>query len=97
MSQPTAQDTLSFNLFPRNELDKEKLPAEILSFVLEIFGSLNGVVWAGDEFNLSLSQNDQQWFLSGQMYLGPDSGTEEEWFVVWLLREISRKWDIAAQ
>ena len=38
------------------------------------------------------SNNDERWMLEGQMRVG--DSVDDEWLVVWLLREISSRYDV---
>lgn len=51
-------------------------------------------IWHRDPFELNASRNEKgQWNLEGIMRVG--DSVDDEWCVVWLLQEISRRWDVA--
>lgn len=41
----------------------------------------------------SAAARDDKWMLEGRMRVG--DSVDDEWCVVWILREISKKWDFA--
>lgn len=41
----------------------------------------------------STAARDNKWMLEGRMRVG--DSVDDEWCVVWILREISKKWDFA--
>ncbi|GJJ09468.1 hypothetical protein Clacol_003691 [Clathrus columnatus] len=56
--------------------------------------SLTGHIWHRDPFELNvLTDEEGQFNLRGIMRMG--DCIDDEWCVVWLLRDISRRWDVA--
>lgn len=56
---------------------------------------LQGFIWHRDAFELKVVQNldNGQQMLEGRMRVG--DCVDDEWCTVWLLKEISSKWDVA--
>ena len=102
-----SEDTLQYLLFPASEsADKPSvtsLAAVIEAYVKELLPS--DFIWHRDPFELKVvrdphasplpkEQKDKhKWMLEGRMRVG--DCVDDEWCVVWLLREVSKKWDLA--
>lgn len=92
-----SEDTLQFKLyFSPDCSDKAFVTASaagIHTFVDEI---LPDFIWHRDAFALEVIQNQQngepRWFIQGIMRIG--DCIDDEWCTVWLLKEISGKWDV---
>ena len=57
---------------------------------------LPNFVWHRDAFEIKLVQdqdNTGSWILEGRIRVG--DSVDDEWCTVWLLKEISSKWDVA--
>ena len=56
---------------------------------------LPGHLWHRDAFELKVVKDAdrESWILEGRMRVG--DCVDDEWCAVWLLREISAKWDVA--
>lgn len=52
-------------------------------------------IWHRDPFELRIIDIRGQWHLEGRMRVG--DCVDDEWCVVWLLREISKRWDVAVR
>lgn len=91
-----AEDTLQFNLYPEpssDEASTTSLGACIQAWVDE---TLTGFLWHRDPFELKVLQDEHApgngWNLEGIIRVG--DCVDDEWCIVWLLREISSKWDV---
>ncbi|TFK76805.1 hypothetical protein BDN72DRAFT_754724 [Pluteus cervinus] len=92
-----AEDTLVYSLHLPPGSDKASASALatcIRSLVEEL---LPDFIWHKDPFDLKISKNPDrdEWFLESRMRVGDCA--DDEWLVVWLLREISAKWDLAIE
>lgn len=96
-----SEDTIQYTLYPPPALaDKSSattLAACIQSYVFDI---LPHFLWHRDSFEVkvvkdvdSTAARDNKWMLEGRMRVG--DSVDDEWCVVWILREISKKWDFA--
>ncbi|KAL0578022.1 hypothetical protein V5O48_003972 [Marasmius crinis-equi] len=93
-----SEDTLHYRLFPLKTEAHDKLSATTLAACIHtLVQSLlpPEFLWHRDAFELKVSLEDstQEWFFEGRMRVG--DCVDDEWCVVWLLREISAKWDLA--
>jgi len=54
----------------------------------------DGFLWHRDAFQVKVVQDcdSSAWFLEGRMRVG--DSIDDEWCVVWLLRQVSEKWDV---
>ena len=98
-SPAISEDTLQYAIYPSTETDQPSvtsLAAVIMSFVQT---TLPGFIWLRDAFKFEVKmtrnrdERDEQWMLEGTMRVG--DCVDDEWCVIWLLREISSKWDVA--
>jgi len=101
-----AEDTLQYHLSlgpsfdPTDKSSVSALATLIDSFVKEV---LPNHIWNRDAFEvkvvrnkgLSVGRDDGDWELEGRMRVG--DCVDDEWCVVWLLREISKRWDVAVR
>ena len=91
-----AEDTLQYALHPPPALaDADAataFAAAALSFVDEL---LPAFIWHRDSFELKVVKNPESdgFILQGRMRVG--DSVDDEWAVVWLLNQISAKWDLA--
>lgn len=68
------------------------LAACILNFVDSL---LSGFIWHRDAFEVKVVPNPERtgsWILEGRIRVG--DSIDDEWCAVWLLKEISSKWDV---
>lgn len=94
-----AQDTIQYTLHPGPAFHGKSaiitLAALIDSFVSSL---LPNHIWHRDTFELKVvsSPNIQGgWIIEGCTRVG--DSVDDEWCIVWLLREITRRWDIAVK
>ena len=89
-----SEDTVQYRLYPA-EQSADKVSVLTLATVLKSYtdGLLPGFLWHRDPFELKVASDTNGWILEGTMRVG--DCIDDEWCVVWLLREISKRWDIA--
>jgi SGT1 protein len=95
-----AEDTLQYYIYPPPEhSDKASVTtfaACIQSFAQSLLQD-QGFIWHRDAFEVKVVPNPEgekdSWVLEGRMRVG--DCVDDEWCVVWLLREVSTKWDLA--
>ena len=99
-----SEDTLQYSLYPPPD-STDKASVTSLATLIEAYVKelLPDFIWHRDAFELkvvpdSLSTNstkktEERWMLEGRMRVG--DSVDDEWCVVWLLREVSKKWDVA--
>ncbi|THH02483.1 hypothetical protein EW026_g363 [Hermanssonia centrifuga] len=93
-----SEDTLQYTLYPTLELS-DKASVTTLAVLMQSYvdSMLPEMQWHRDAFQLKVSTNpDGDGFvLEGTMRVG--DCVDDEWCAVWLLREISAKWDVAVR
>jgi len=89
-----SEDTVQYRLHPAQE-SADKVSVLALAAVLRSYADdlLSGFLWHRDPFELKVVSDTDGWVLEGTMRVG--DCIDDEWCVVWLLREISKKWDVA--
>ncbi|RXW14539.1 hypothetical protein EST38_g11315 [Candolleomyces aberdarensis] len=91
-----AEDTLQYTIYPPPNLtDKASVTTFAACFQSYVEILLSEFIWHRDAFELKVVPNpedDDAWILEGRMRVG--DCVDDEWCVVWLLREISSKWDV---
>ncbi|KAJ6519496.1 SGT1 protein-domain-containing protein [Mycena sanguinolenta] len=91
-----AEDTLQYALYPPPELSDK---ASVTSFAACISAwvdlLLPDFLWHRDAFELKVASRpeSQECYLQGRMRVG--DCVDDEWCTVWLLRQVSSKWDMA--
>jgi hypothetical protein len=90
-----ADDTICYRLHsPLGQ--SSKTDVESLSVVIQTYLSdlLPGHLWNRDNFELKPVQdvNHEHWLLQGIMRVG--DCVDDEWLVVWLLKQITSKWPV---
>ena len=94
-----SEDTLQYTLYPPPALAEKSsatsLAASVQAYVSEL---LPHFLWHRDTFEVkiakdvsSVASSEGRWMLEGRMRVG--DSVDDEWCAVWLLREISKKWD----
>ncbi|KDR84832.1 hypothetical protein GALMADRAFT_233248 [Galerina marginata CBS 339.88] len=91
-----AEDTLHFTIYPPPSLSDK---ASVISFAACIISRAEallppGFIWHRDKFDVKLAPNPdgERWILESRMRVG--DSVDDEWCTVWLLKEISSKWDV---
>jgi hypothetical protein len=89
-----SEDAVQYRLYPAQK-SADKISVLTLATVVKNYadGLLPGFLWHRDPFELKVASDTNGWVLEGIMRVG--DCIDDEWCVVWLLREISKKWDIA--
>ena len=92
-----SEDTLHYMIYPPPDSSDK---ASVTAFAAFIFNHVNTMlpsfVWHRDSFEVKLvpdQDNTGSWILEGRMRLG--DCVDDEWCTVWLLKEISSKWNVA--
>ncbi|KAI0050654.1 hypothetical protein FA95DRAFT_1486750, partial [Auriscalpium vulgare] len=91
-----SEDTLVYALYPRpDSSDRNAVTAFALAIQSFVDTALSGFIWHRDTFELKVVEDSDTsgWILEGRMRVG--DSIDDEWCAVWLLREISAKWDLA--
>lgn len=94
-----SEDTLVYVLFPPPPLADEASCASLAACIHDIVPTLlPDFLWHRDPFQLKIAphpdtrRGEDKHILEGRMRVG--DAVDDEWCVVWLLREISKHWDI---
>ncbi|KIY51330.1 SGT1-domain-containing protein [Fistulina hepatica ATCC 64428] len=93
-----AEDTLHYEIWPSPAVsDRASVTSLSACIEVDVNSLLPGrFIWHKDPFELKVVANPRTpdgWILEGMMRVG--DCVDDEWCVVWLLRELSRKWDVA--
>ncbi|KAF7339752.1 SGT1-domain-containing protein [Mycena sanguinolenta] len=91
-----AEDTLQYALYPPAELsDKASVTSFAACISVWVDLLLPNFLWHRDAFELKVASRpeSQEYFLEGRMRVG--DCVDDEWCTVWLLRQVSSKWDMA--
>jgi hypothetical protein len=90
-----AEDTIQYALYPP-ESNSDRTSVTSLALAIQHFvdSLLTDFLWHRDFFQVKVVQDSDRsgWFLEGRMRVG--DSIDDEWCVVWLLRQVSEKWDI---
>ena len=93
-----AEDALHYALYPPSaSSDKTNVSALALAIQAYLDETLRGFIWHRDSFELKLQQDEdtKQYYIGGDMRVG--DSIDDEWCAVWLLKEISARWDVAVR
>lgn len=91
-----ADDTLQYALYPPPALADADTVSSFAAAVLAFLDDLlPAFIWHRDSFELKVTKNPDSdgYLLQGTMRVG--DSVDDEWVVVWLLKQISAKWDLA--
>lgn len=93
-----AGDTVQYTLYPSTELSDKTSATSLAACLLKHAEDLTGenFIWHKDPFELRVvpdTFHKDQWVLEGTMRVG--DCVDDEWCMVWLLRQISERWDLA--
>ncbi|TFK89759.1 SGT1-domain-containing protein [Polyporus arcularius HHB13444] len=94
-----SEDALQYTLYlPPDQSDRVSATALAALLTEHAQSLLPGHLWHRDAFELKVAPdpegNKDVWVLEGHMRVG--DCIDDEWCVVWLLRELSSKWDVVA-
>ncbi|KAF8527912.1 SGT1 protein-domain-containing protein [Hysterangium stoloniferum] len=89
-----AGDTLQYVIHP-GSLSSDKSAVTALATLIDSYvaSALPNYIWHRDSFALEVVKVQSAWIIEGRMRVG--DCIDDEWCVVWLLRDISRRYDIA--
>lgn len=107
---PISEDTLVYTIYPdsvtaSSESSTVSLSALIKSRVLGLLPPTH--IWHRDAFELNAVDSGfpseietpvatkSSWMLEGRMRVG--DCVDDEWCVVWMLREVSKSWDVCIE
>ncbi|KAF8640995.1 hypothetical protein AX17_000640 [Amanita inopinata Kibby_2008] len=91
-----SEDTLQYALYPPPKLTDVHSTTSLVACVLDVVHDLLAeFIWHRDSFELKVVKNPdaEGYILQGRMRVG--DSVDDEWCAVWLLKEISSKWDLA--
>jgi hypothetical protein len=91
-----AEDTVHYALYPlESSSDRTSVTSLALAVQSFVDSLLTDFLWQRDAFQVKVVQDGDRsgWFLEGRVRVG--DSIDDEWCVVWLLRGISEKWDVA--
>ncbi|KAH9937432.1 SGT1-domain-containing protein [Fomitopsis serialis] len=97
LNRPPAisEDTLQYALYPRDDLTDRASATTLATLMCSYVDILlPDHLWHRDGFELKVVENadGDGWMLEGRMRVG--DCVDDEWCAVWLLKELSAKWDV---
>jgi len=93
--QSIAEDSLHFTIYPPESLSDKASVSSFAACITDYVESLlHGFIWHRDKFEVKLASASEGnvWILESRMRVG--DSVDDEWFTVWLLKQISSKWDV---
>ncbi|KAI1797621.1 SGT1 protein-domain-containing protein [Ganoderma leucocontextum] len=92
-----SEDTLQYTLYlPSEQSDRVSATTLAALFTEHVQSLLPGHLWHRDAFELKVAPDPEGsadvWVLEGLMRVG--DCIDDEWCTIWLLRELSSKWDL---
>jgi len=90
-----SEDTLQYSLYPRSDFSDKASATTFAACIQSYVDSLlPDFLWHRDAFVLKVvsEPDSERWMLEGRMRVG--DCVDDEWCTVWLLKEISSKWDV---
>ena len=92
-----SEDTLQYTLYlPPDKSDRVSATTLATLLTENAHSLLPAHLWHRDAFELKVSPDPEGdkdvWVLDGRMRVG--DCIDDEWATVWLLRELSKKWDV---
>ncbi|KAF8078293.1 SGT1 protein-domain-containing protein [Lyophyllum atratum] len=92
-----AEDTVQYTLYPPKDLSNKTAVTTFAACIKTYVDALlPDFVWHRDAFELKVvadpDPDNDGWILQGRMRVG--DSVDDEWCSVWLLREVSAKWDL---
>ncbi|KAF8489579.1 SGT1 protein-domain-containing protein [Gautieria morchelliformis] len=92
-----AEDTLHYTLHPGPSFPDKSAVTTLATLIHSHVSSLLPKhIWHRDAFELKVVNSPyspEEWIIEGRMRVG--DCVDDEWCVVWLLRDITRQWDVA--
>ncbi|KAI9512873.1 SGT1-domain-containing protein, partial [Russula earlei] len=91
-----AEDTVHYAFYPQEPLsDRTSVTCLALAVQNFVESLLTDFLWHRDAFLINVVQGTERsgWFMEGRMRVG--DSIDDEWCIVWLLHEVSEKWDLA--
>ncbi len=91
-----AEDTVQYVLYPSESSSDRTSVTSLALAVQDFVDSLltDGFLWHRDTFQVKVVQDNVSsgWLLEGRVRVG--DSIDDEWCVVWLLLQVSEKWDV---
>ena len=92
-----SEDTLQYTLYlPLDQSDRVSATALAALLLEHVQSLISGHLWHRDAFELKVAPDPEDnadiWVLEGRMRIG--DCIDDEWCTVWLLRELSSKWNL---
>lgn len=90
-----AEDTLQYTLYPPSTSADKASVTTFAACIKSLVDSLTtGLIWHRDPFELKVVPNPNTggFMLEGRMRVG--DCVDDEWCSVWLLKQVSEKWDL---
>lgn len=90
-----SEDTLQYVLYPSPQFSDKTSVTSLAACIRDfVDGLLPNFIWHRDAFELKAAEDTdtKTWYLEGRMRVG--DCIDDEWCTVWLLREVSSKWDL---
>ncbi|KAI4520500.1 SGT1-domain-containing protein [Schizophyllum commune Loenen D] len=93
-----AEDTLHYTIYPPPGSTDKAAATTFAACIQELVDQLlpDYFLWHRDPFEVKVAANPDvsgSWMLEGRMRVG--DSVDDEWCTVWLLREITARWDVA--
>jgi hypothetical protein len=91
-----SEDTIQYIIYPPSgQSDRPSATAFATCFQTFVDSLLPDFIWHRDTFALKVisDPDGEGWILEGRMRVG--DCVDDEWCVVWLLKSICEKWDVA--
>lgn len=92
-----SEDTLQYAIYPPADLSDKASVTTFAACMIAFIDTLLPAyfIWHRDAFELKVATNPdgEGYILEGRMRVG--DSVDDEWCTVWLLRQVSSKWDVA--
>lgn len=90
-----AEDTIHYSIYPQADTSDRASVTALATCISDFVNSaLPDFIWHRDPFEVKVVSNPENsgsWILEGRIRVG--DCIDDEWCTVWLLKEISSKWD----
>jgi hypothetical protein len=91
-----SEDTLQYTIYPAQNLSDRAAVTTFAACLTDYVDTLlPDHIWHRDAFEVKVvphPDSEDNWILEGRMRVG--DSVDDEWCTVWLLKEISSKWDL---